>query len=214
MPTSDGRLLYEAVERVYLGLDAVQEAATTIREGGAGTLRVGTLPVYAGGLLAEQTGSFLAQHPGIRIELDSADRDDLIAGLLAHRFDLVVSTLPAASQGIEEIKLGEREAVCILHPDNPMARKQKIPLTSISDMPFIGLTAARTQRAASLMVGAGAGISIVDPDICSYIEPGLVEVRPLEPSIKWQFGILVPSRFSLSVAAEQFTTHLKSNIKS
>ena len=238
VPTSDGRLLYEAVERVYLGLDAVQEAATTIREGGAGTLRVGTLPVYAGGLLAEQTGSFLAQHPGIRIELDSADRDDLIAGLLAHRFDLVVSTLPAASQGIEEIKLGEREAVCILHPDNPMARKQKIPLTSISDMPFIGLTganpfhrvinqavkmvggkitevaAARTQRAASLMVGAGAGISIVDPDICSYIEPGLVEVRPLEPSIKWQFGILVPSRFSLSVAAEQFTTHLKSNIKS
>ena len=58
-PTSDGRRLYEAVERVYLGLDAVQEAATAIREGSSGTLRVGTLPVYAGGLLAEQTGRFL-----------------------------------------------------------------------------------------------------------------------------------------------------------
>ncbi|MFT6372654.1 MAG: DNA-binding transcriptional LysR family regulator [Gammaproteobacteria bacterium] len=232
-PTSDGRRLYEAVERVYLGLDAIQDAATAIREGSSGTLRVGTLPVYAGGLLAEQTGCFLKNHPGIRIELDSADRDDLLAGLLTQRFDIVISTLPVGQKGIDEIKLGEREAVCILHPDHPMAREHKIMLSEISEMPFIGLTgsnpfhqvinqvvkmaggkineiaAARTQRAVGLMVGAGAGISIVDPDVCSYFEPEFLAVRPLEPSIQWQYGILVPSRCSLSVAAQKFIDHLK-----
>jgi DNA-binding transcriptional LysR family regulator len=234
-PTADGRRLYQAVERVYLGLDSVQDVATAIREGEAGQLRIGALPVYAGGLLAEQAGRFIASNPGIRIELDSADRDDLVAGLLTQRFDLAVSTIPAGQKGLTEIKLGEREAVCILPPDHPLTDNTKIQLKAISETAFIGLTggnpfrqvinqmvkqaggsirevaAARTQRAAGLMVGAGAGISIVDPDVCRYLAPGLVTVRPLEPRIRWQFGIIYPERIQLSVAAIKFIEHLKNN---
>jgi len=50
-PTVDGLRLYDAVERVYLGLETVAETARAIREGESGKIRIGALPVYADGLV-------------------------------------------------------------------------------------------------------------------------------------------------------------------
>ncbi len=236
VPTADGKRLYQTVERVYLGLGLVEEVASSIREGELGKLRVGALPVYAGGLLAEQAGKFIAANPGIRIELESADRDDLLSGLQNGRFDLVVSTLPVDNNWYKEIKLGRREAVCILPPNHVLSKNDRIELNKLNKYGFVGLSganpfrqvinqmvkmaggtlhevaAARTQRAVGIMVGAHAGISIVDPDVCQYLDPTLVTSRPLEPPIKWEFGMIYPAKITLSIAATKFIEHMRQNI--
>jgi len=232
-PTTDGLRLYDAVERVYLGLETVAETARAIRERESGKIRIGALPVYADGIVADQVGGFVASHPGIRVELDAADRDDLIDGLLARRFDLAVSTIPAGTASIGEIPLGERQAVCILPPGHPLAAREEIGLEDVSNYPFIELTgtnpfksaidqaldrakketrvvaAAHTQRAITLMVGAGAGISIVDPDVCRDFAPGGVVVRRLIPGMGWRFGILHNRRATPAGAAARLIEYLK-----
>jgi len=230
--TEDARRLFKTVEQVYEGLEVVKDVATSIRDGELGHLRVGALPVYAGGLLASEIGRFIALNSGIKIELDSADRDDLLSGLISRKFDLVVSTIPTGQSGFRETKIGTRDAVCILPKTHPLANEPKIRLNAISDENFIGLlgtnpfsqvikkmvndsggslrevASVRTQRAAGLMVEAGAGISIVDPDVCRYLDDTQIVVRRIEPRVSWQFGVIQLDRYQGSVAATRLMAHL------
>ncbi len=234
--TEDARRLFKTVEQVYEGFDVVKDVAASIRDGELGQLRVGALPIYADGLLASQIGRFIALNSGIKLELDIADRNDLLSGLVSRKFDLVISTIPTGKSAFREIKIGTRDAVCILPKTHPLANESKIGLNAISDENFIGLLATNpfsqvikkmvndsggslrevasvnTQRTAGLMVEAGAGISIVDPDVCRYLDDTLIAVRRIEPRMSWQFGVIQLDRYQSSVAATRLIRHLSETV--
>ena len=52
--TRQGRLLYEEVERSYIGLQAVRKRAALIRRGRAGSLRIAVMPAFAEAFAARE----------------------------------------------------------------------------------------------------------------------------------------------------------------
>ena len=70
VPTNEALSLYREVERQFVGLERIENAARNLREGRAGSLRVAALPAFNVGFLpqrhcpAKVTGSFHASRQG------------------------------------------------------------------------------------------------------------------------------------------------------
>src|SRR4051812_27383298 len=69
VPTNEALSLYREVERQFVGLERIENAARNLREGRAGSLRVAALPAFNVGFLQRVVGAYLAQRPDLEIAL-------------------------------------------------------------------------------------------------------------------------------------------------
>ena len=68
-PTVEAQVLYEEVQRSFIGLDKILRTAEDIRTFGAGTLRIAAMPAMALGFLPEVIGRFSDQHRNVNVSL-------------------------------------------------------------------------------------------------------------------------------------------------
>src|SRR3954471_23294306 len=62
LPTSEAVALYAEVERSFVGLERIAQAARDLRERRAGVLRIAAMPALCNGVLPRYAGEFLAAH--------------------------------------------------------------------------------------------------------------------------------------------------------
>ena len=225
-PTPDGALLHEEVARSFRGLDLIAEAAEAIRTRRAGRVRVIAMPAYGDGLLSTVIGRFVAGHPGIRVELETAPKAGVIGPVVTEQFDLGLVTLPVPESGLEVLPLASHEACCVCPRGHPLAGRAKLALTQLAEQPLVALSPgspfrtaveqlfeqaglapsivaeARTQRAICNMVAAGAGIAILDPTVARDHGAGHLSLVPLERSLSWTLAAILPLRRMPSRATE------------
>lgn len=204
-PTVEGRLLFEEVERSYLGLQAVRERAALIRDGGVGQLRLVCMPAFAETFVAPAVGAFLRDAPGIGVELEVLNTVALVEGVRRGRFDVGVAAPLVEEPDLVWTVLRSAEMVIAMAPDHPLAPAGRVDagllaahdlLVLPADSPYrLRLQAAlarfgqrgiriagtvRTQSAACEMIAAGCpAATIVDPCIASRYRDALV-ARPLD----------------------------------
>lgn len=75
-PTDEGLRFYAECRQILAALDAAEHSFKTGREEIAGSLRVASSISFGRGWLAPRIGGFLAQHPGVRIDLQLSDRNE------------------------------------------------------------------------------------------------------------------------------------------
>src|SRR5438270_2131331 len=63
VPTSEAVSLYAEVERSFVGMERIAQAARDLRARRAGRLRIAAMPALCNGFLPRFTGGFLAAHP-------------------------------------------------------------------------------------------------------------------------------------------------------
>lgn len=192
-PTLQSRVLYEEVERSYVGLRAVRERAELIRSGRVGLLRVAAMPAFAETFAAPALGLLLKQTPLVGVELEVLNTTAIIDGIRRHRFDLGLAAPVFADAAVTWSVLRSASMVAVLPPNHPLAAAEQITATDLathavlalpSDSPYrLQLQTAvahfadraahitgtvRTQASACEMIAAGCqALAVVDPCIAA-----------------------------------------------
>ncbi|MHA1598491.1 MAG: LysR family transcriptional regulator [Alphaproteobacteria bacterium] len=81
--------------------------------------------------------SFQQEFPGVSIVLDVANRKQLLRLLAENEVDMVIMGKPPAELDLEAEAILENPLVIVAHPDHPLAKKKRIPLSAFADETFI-----------------------------------------------------------------------------
>ena len=227
-PTREAEQLLKDVERAHSAFASVDQTAQSIRNKDAGQLRIAALAVYVDGFVSRRLSGFMAEYPGISIQLIAGAKPEIEKMVATEQVDLGITTLPATSDLITIRNTIKRNAVCIFPKQHRLRKKENIalsdlldhqlilqfrgaPLRTLMDVEFVeqGLEPAvkveiESQRAIVNMVCAGGGVGVVDPDILSDQDRDQLGCRPLTPALQWSLAFVTAPRVTPLQIAEAF----------
>jgi DNA-binding transcriptional LysR family regulator len=191
---SSGRLVatFEALElfrdvdqivRRVAGLDTVIER---IVRGATRVFRLGASPSVSRRVVPRALRVLADDKPELEYFLDSLSMPDMTDYLVTGRGECVVTIFPIAHPLIETERLGTGMLQALIPADHPLARRQTVKVTDLSDVDLIGFEAngphalvidsllsqlprkprikalVRFSEAATVLVDEGLGIALVD----------------------------------------------------
>ncbi|MDE1164563.1 MAG: LysR family transcriptional regulator [Pseudomonas sp.] len=232
-PTAQGLMLFEEVQRSYVGLERISSVAESIRRFDQGQLNITCLPVFAQVLLPAACQAFSAQYPGVALSITAQESPLLEESLSGQRYDLGLSESQVYPRGTAGQELLRADMVCVLPPGHPLLAKARLALEDFDGVDFINLSGMdlyrkrldeqfrqagvqrtaliETSTAASVcaMVRQGLGVAIVNP------LTGLDEAtrglawRPLAVSVPFSVSLILPQYRPASPLVQAFEQCLK-----
>lgn len=228
VPTNEALSLYREVERQFVGLERIENAARNLRDGRAGSLRVAALPAFNVGFLPRVVGSYLKQKPDLEIAIYGSISSQVVDWVTSGFCELGFAQLPLDFPGIDIEILPAMAPVAVLPTGHRLAAKAVLAPEDFVDEPFISLeqstqlryridalfSAHRVARQTRVetplsmiacgLVAAGAGLSVVDPFTAEEYRGKGVEVRPLRPSVTYDIAIIWGAGRFRSAVAQDF----------
>ena len=205
VPTPEAEALLREVERAYVGLQTIRDAADRIRTLGAGGLRIAVSPALGIGLMPQALQLFREQRPHVRVTVHSSDSATISKWTAAGYCDFGLASFLADPDEVDGHLLYRGRAVCIVPAGHRLARKRKVQAADFAGEPFISLAATdlarrrideafapdlrqlslETPQASTIcvMVARGLGVSIVNPLVLRALELRGVVAVPFEPAI-------------------------------
>ncbi len=236
LPTPESTFLLGEVERAISNLDHIGQIAEDIRNRRTGHLQIACLPGFATSLLPRVVARFLAQRPDVTISLQPRHNQRVQEWIMAQQYDVGFSEKPLDHPAVESETLRVR-CVCILPKGHPLAAREVLTPNDLDGLPMIAMNRdhphfhalrqaferagarfnvrveTRQFASACIMVGEGAGVSVVSPiDADEYLNRGL-EVRRFEPSIPFDLGILYPAHRPRSLILVEFVATFHDSMK-
>lgn len=235
-PTPEAMLLYEEVDRVFVGIERIGSYADDLRHLKTGKVHIACLPSLGMRVLPKIIARFAAGKPGAYLSLHVRTSAKIIDWLLGQQIDLGISMLRVDHPSIEVESLVRVNAVCVLPPKHRLARRAAIAPADLQDEAFIGL--GREDRAAYAvtrvfddqgvarrihletnlsevacrLVAQGVGVSIVDPFTAAQFKSSELIVRPFRPQVQFEMFLLFPALRPRSGLLQSFVHALKTEI--
>jgi len=203
--TNAGRILLRQARDILGRVEHARRLARQAAEGRAGDMSVGTFP-SADIRILPVLRSLIATHmPDLRLILHSKYAVDPTAGLKSGELDVAFMRGPVDAEGLESIELLRENIVIVLPAHHALARRKRIPVSSLDDLPCItlqrSLSPALHDTVASLysqagirmhavssadnvlghlqLVQEGLGFALLPDSICAVLPQG-VTFRPLD----------------------------------
>jgi DNA-binding transcriptional LysR family regulator len=121
-PTDAGALLLRHADRIVASLQAADADLGALRQGAAGTLRVGTFQTVGTGLLPTLLARFAVEHPELEVSLVEAVRtEELIELVESGGVDLSFIVLPAGTEPLQSEPLMGDPWMLVVPADSPLA---------------------------------------------------------------------------------------------
>jgi DNA-binding transcriptional LysR family regulator len=236
-PTSEALSLYREVERSFVGLARIGQAALELRERRAGTLRVASLPALFNGLLPRFVGRFLAARPELDLSLFGLASYLVMDWVATGQCDIGFAETPVEHATVTSQKLAPVAAVAAVPANHRLVRKRKLRPADFEGENFISLSQftilrfridaifaeAKVQRqfrvetplsmVACPLVAAGAGLSIVDPFSAREYNNGGVVFLPFEPRIDVEFSVVTSRQRRLSGVGRDFIKEASAEVE-
>ena len=231
-PTTEAYSISDEAEKILSGLDKLSQLARDLRDRKAGQLRVASLPGLGIDFIPSLLADFMKDRPDIQLSLQVRSSIEIKEWIAAGQFDIGVAETPVDDPAVETEPLSMR-CVCVLPQGHPLAAKKRITPKDLKAVPFITLnrdhmTYFRVVNAfenagvtlnvraevrwfapACAMVSRGIGVSIIDPVTASTYADSGIEIRPFDPPVPFDIGILYPAHRPRSLLAQEFATVLK-----
>lgn len=228
IPSDEGRALYHEVQRAFVGLKEILEAARAIREYRAGQLRLITIPSVAASFMPQLLAKFARRYPEVSIALEVQPSPRVFEWIVSLQCDLGISSLPTDNSLIEVSPFMTGESVCILPRKHRLAAKKVIRCRDLAGENFISFNSdslyrfridevfraasvdrimkieARTVEAVFSIVATGLGVSIIPPFFPLRSLKEDVIARSFRPTINLNLAILRPTHKPISRTAEKF----------
>jgi LysR family hca operon transcriptional activator len=203
--TNAGRIFLRQARDILGRVDHARQLARQAAEGRAGDMSVGTFPSADIRILPALRPLIAAHLPDLRLTLHSKYAVDPVAGLKSGELDVAFMRGPLEHDGLDGCELLRESMVIVLPAHHPLARRKRIPVSSLDDLPCITLertlspalhdAAATLYRQAGIrmhavssadnvlghlqMVQEGLGFALL-PDSIAAVLPQGVTFRPLD----------------------------------
>lgn len=235
-PTPEGRMLFDEIEKTFVGLEKVSSRAEEIRTLRKGSISIAAMPALSFSILPPLIKDFTGKYPGIHISLNVSNSESVFDWLGSHQMDIGIAALPV-HKTVSQIDLLPSPACrCVLPPGSPLAKRDVIEPHDLEDLPFVSLLAssmlgrridavfqaAGIQRQMVLrtpycltaiqFANLGMGATIVDPFSARTLAADPHLVKPFEPEIPYEFGLLFPGSSVMSQATEKFVDMLREEV--
>ena len=184
--TPEAKKLFHEIERMYQGVQRVNELAQELAENRQGILNIVSSPSIGQMMIPQAIAAFREDHPQVKLTFQYLGYAPLKERLLNHQADLGVTILPVDHPNLESTPLSKGQLVCICPYNHPLSRLGTLTLADMRPYPLISydratpfglimegmydaaeevlraaLEVGSPQNACSL-VQAGAGIALVD----------------------------------------------------
>ncbi|KFG97825.1 LysR family transcriptional regulator [Burkholderia paludis] len=234
-PTADALLLYQEVERSFVGVERIAQAAQQIRSLTRGSLNIAAAPALALNLLPEWITDFTREHEGVAVSL-LIYGTRLVGELVAsEQCDIGLVTYTTWQPGVRLEALFKADMKCIVPKGHRLASKGVITPEDLAGEKFISFpreldtrriideifAAQRIERvmsaecqlsaAIATFVARGAGVSIIDPVSTDYVTDE-VSVHDFVPAIPFEYGIVTSDRQPPSRLASAFLAFVRERV--
>jgi DNA-binding transcriptional LysR family regulator len=235
-PTEEAHVVYGEVQRAFVGLNQISQIALDIRNHQVGPIRLITMPALSDGALPGAISAFLLANPRTSINFEIRPRRRVLEWMSLQQMDLGLATLPISDPAIKTIPVARSRYVCLLPPNHRLSKKKRVQVRDLDGEEFISIVReaqiqalrdqplelvkitrrsrveVRTNRMIFSLVGAGAGVGLVD---LFGVEPWLLDhitARPLELDLWLDIALLVPAARPESRVVSAFIDNYRSHL--
>ena len=236
LATRGGEALFKEVERAFVGLDMVSEAARGIREMGAGTLRVAAAASISVTAIPLAIRMFSERYPSVRLIVDTSESFTIANWVDTRHCDVGFVAYVSEKPGVRASVIHTEDAVCIMPANHRLARKKRIVASDLAGERFISLPGGRPSRATidaafpqddgrimalettfastiCAMVSEGLGVSLVSPIVAGVMNVRGVVTRPFKPDVPYTSHLLLPQLAPRDMHASYFITCMRTAFK-
>lgn len=227
--TGDGRKLLPLVKNICGEHEKLLSRVNEIKGLKSGLIRIGAFSSAASCWLPNIVREFQKDYPDIEYEVILGDYDEIEQWIREGKVDCGFLRLPAREE-METIFLEQDRLLVVLPEGHPLAELEKIPVSAITEEPFLLLKNGENADALEIfgrsmavpkvrvtsedgyavlaMVESGLGISIL-PEL--ILKPGTRRIvsRELEIPVYRNLGIGWKEKQSASMAVRRFMEYLK-----
>ncbi|MEH6650869.1 MAG: LysR family transcriptional regulator [Motiliproteus sp.] len=237
LPTPEALILFEEVEKSFVGIEKLARTAEELRDFHRGTLRIVCMPALAQDFMPLVVHDFMESHKGVAVTLQVRSSQQVADWISTQHFDIGISAIKVSDPAIEVQNLANSQLLCILPPNHRLKDKAVIVPEDLEGEMFVSLGTEQSVRykvdeafeqagvkrqllldtqvshVACAYVLAGSGVSLVDPATAiNYAQRGLV-VKPFKPKIEFNYNIIYPATRSKSRLAIDFSELLSERLK-
>lgn len=236
-PTPEGRMLFNEIEKTFVGLEKIASRAEEIRSFRSGSIRIAAMPALSFSILPTVIKEFTLACPGIHISHNLSSSESVFDWLGSHQMDIGIAALPAHKTVAQIELLPSPPCCCILPAGSALAHHDVIAPQDLAGVPFISLMASSMLRrridavfqaagvqrqmvmetpyslSAMQFAKLGIGTTIVDPFSARALVDDSIIVKPFVPEIPYEFGLLFPGSAALSLAAQKFVDMLRDKVR-
>lgn len=237
LPTPEARELFAAVQRHFLGLEKVEQTAAALKHSGVGLLRVACTPVLGLGVMPAVVRDFKRDYPGVHVTLQTISTHFMRDGLLSGLHDMALSTSDIQATGLDPIVMHRDRAVCVMHPEHPLAAKARVDVRDLQDLTLLThhdddtlqqllqramiqhdvtpSSIVETSYSATIcaLAAAGVGVGVVGTYAASVFS-SLVHTAPFVPNIEVETYMAYAPQVAPSKLAVNFAERLNAHFRS
>lgn len=228
VPTTDGLILYDEVERALDNVDRVQDLARDIADFRVGQLRLVAPPSFLEAILPDVIARFLEAHPRVHLSIDSHGVETAKGMIAARAVDAGFVKLPLNRDDLSTRTVLVSETACVLPLGHPLAEEAEITPSMLKGLPLVMLGRGQQFRAqveaafaqsgtmprvqiethtvasACALAARGVGVAIVNEDLARGYVRGQTVLRRFAPSIVHEYAFAVSSAVAPSRLADAF----------
>ena len=202
-PTEQAMQLYAEIDRIFSGVQQVENAIDALHRQAQGRLLIGAMPGLSGVFMQRVVTVFLQDHPSTYCSIEVRSSEWIIESLVGRRLDVGLHSTRMQNPFVQSEILGVHPMVCVMPIGHPLASKAVIVPTDLADLPFISFGAetdighqvtrilaahcinptvvlvANIAPTVCAFVASGTGVSLMDP--LMVVDFDRIVVRPFEP---------------------------------
>lgn len=125
-PRQEAVELSDEVDRCFVGLDRIAEAAQSIRSRQGGHIRLAALPGFALGAVGGVVAQFICRDPGIGLTLELRSRSQLLSEVANNLHDLGLCTSPVENPALGIRHLVTLDLMCLVPEGHALSRQEVI----------------------------------------------------------------------------------------
>lgn len=237
VPTTEGTALYAEVERSFIGLDKIAQAAIEIRARRTGALRIASLPALSNGFMPRFAGLFMASRPDLDLSLYGVISPLVVDWVASRQCDFGFVEMPIAHPYLPIVMMPRLKRVAVMPAGHKLTKKKVIHPKDMEGENFISLKLGSNSRFAidkifseyniernlqaethlsEIMCGivsSGYGLAICDPFTAVEFSKRSVVARPFMPEIPFEFGALLPFGENLTGLALEYVSQFADYVK-
>lgn len=138
--TLAGQALHKHAQRILSDVDQLAADLSDHASGIVGVVRLWANTSAITQFLPADLAGFVAAHPGIRIELDEQNSNDVVLAVLDGRADIGIFADRTPPLGLQTVLYRRDRLVLVVPQGHALAARRKIAFADATDFDFVGLS--------------------------------------------------------------------------